>query len=61
MMKYPKVTTRIKKLRRKVGSLERKPRKRRENDLVQYVNVSRAKIAEHTVEFVELQAKGDFK
>ena len=61
MMKYPKVTTRIKKPRQNVGSLERKPRRRRDNDLVQYVNISRAKIAEHTVEFVELQARGDFK
>ena len=41
--------------------MERKPRKRRESNLNQYVLLAREKIAQHMTEFLELQAQGKTK
>ena len=41
--------------------LARKPRRRRDGNLRNYVQQARSKIARHMTEFIEMQAQGDIK
>ena len=41
--------------------LARKPRRRRDANLRNYVQQARSKIARHMTEFIEMQASGDIK